>query len=94
MKSEFALAFNEVLEEKGLPREVVLAALESAMISAYRKTVGASAAQDVQVKLDFDSGNVSVFAEKKLPMKFTMSGLKYCWKMLCWSTRKRNWAIW
>ncbi len=66
MKSEFALAFNEVLEEKGLPREVVLAALESAMISAYRKTVGASAAQDVQVKLDFDSGNVSVFAEKEV----------------------------
>ncbi len=66
MKSEFALAFNEVLEEKGLPWEVVLAALESAMISAYRKTVGATAAQEVQVKLDFDSGNVSVFAEKEV----------------------------
>jgi N utilization substance protein A len=66
MKSEFTLAFNEVLEEKGLPREVILAALESAMVSAYRKAVGASAAQDVQVKLDFESGNVSVFAEKEV----------------------------
>lgn len=66
MKSEFTLAFNEVLEEKGLPRDVILAALESAMVSAYRKAVGASAAQDVQVKLDFESGNVSVFAEKEV----------------------------
>ena len=66
MKSEFTLAFNEVLEEKGLPRDVILSALESAMVSAYRKSVGASAAQDVQVKLDFDSGSVSVFAEKEV----------------------------
>ena len=66
MKSEFALAFNEVLEERGLPRDVILAALESAMISAYRKAVGASAAQDVQVVMDFDTGSVSVFAEKEV----------------------------
>lgn len=66
MKTEFALAFNEVLEERGLPRDVILAALESAMISAYRKAVGASAAQDVQVVMDFDTGTVSVFAEKEV----------------------------
>ena len=66
MKSEFTLAFNEVLEEKGLPRDVILAALESAMVSAYRKTVGSSAAQEVKVELDFESGNVSVFAEKEV----------------------------
>ncbi|MDD2521422.1 MAG: transcription termination factor NusA [Anaerolineaceae bacterium] len=66
MKSEFALAFNEVLEERGLPRDVIMAALESAMISAYHKAVGASAVQDVQVVMDFDNGNVSVFAEKEV----------------------------
>ena len=71
MKSEFALAFNEVLEERGLPREVILSALESAMISAYRKAVGASAAQDVQVVMDFDTGNVSVFAEKEVSDSIT-----------------------
>ncbi len=37
MKSEFALAFNEILEDKGLPpREVVLEAIRAAMVSAYR----------------------------------------------------------
>ena len=71
MKSEFALAFNEVLEERGLPRDVILAALESAMISAYRKAVGASAAQDVQIVMDFDTGNVSVFAEKEVSDSIT-----------------------
>ena len=71
MKSEFALAFNEVLEDKGLPREVILAALESAMVSAYRKTVGSSAAQDVQVEMDFDTGNVSVFVEKEVSDSIT-----------------------
>ena len=71
MKSEFALAFNEVLEERGLPRDVILTALESAMVSAYRKSVGASAAQDVQVEMDFDTGNVSVFEEKEVSDSIT-----------------------
>ena len=39
MKNEFTLAFNEVLEEKGLPKEIILKALESAMVSAYRRSV-------------------------------------------------------
>lgn len=71
MKSEFALAFNEVLEERGLPRDVILAALESAMISAYRKAVGASTDQDVQVVMDFETGGVSVFAEKEVSDSIT-----------------------
>ena len=66
MKSEFTLAFNEVLEEKGLPKDVILAALESAIVSAYRKAVGSSSAQEVKVELDFESGSVSVFAEKEV----------------------------
>jgi N utilization substance protein A len=66
MKSEFALAFNEVLEEKQLPRDIIMSALEGAMISAYRKSVGASAAQDVKVNIDLDKGSVTIFAALKL----------------------------
>ena len=66
MKTEFTLAFNEVLEEKQLPRDVILAAIESAMVSAYRKSVNASTAQDVQVTINMDSGDVKVFAEKEV----------------------------
>jgi len=65
-KNDFALAFNEVLEDKQLAREVVVAAIESAMVSAYRRAVGASAAQHVEAKLDPETGLVTVYAEKEV----------------------------
>jgi N utilization substance protein A len=66
MKNEFMLAFNEVLEEKGLPKNVVLEALEAAMVSAYRRAVNASNAQLVEAKIDPETGAVTVFAEKEV----------------------------
>lgn len=66
MKNEFALAFNEVLEEKQLPKEVILAAIESAMVSAYRRAVNASNAQFVSAKIDPETGKVTIFAEKEV----------------------------
>ena len=65
-KNEFALAFNEVLEEKQLPKEIILAAIESAMVSAYRRAVNASTAQHVEAKIDPDTGKVTVSAEKEV----------------------------
>ncbi|MFN2151119.1 MAG: transcription termination factor NusA [Anaerolineales bacterium] len=66
MKNEFTLAFNEVLEDKGLPREVVLSALEAAMVSAYRRSVNASNAQHVEAKIDPATGEVTIYAEKEV----------------------------
>ena len=66
MKSEFALAFNEVVEDKQLSRDVILDALESAMVSAYRRAVNASNAQLVEAKVDLDTGEVSILAEKEV----------------------------
>src|SRR5512137_444162 len=65
-KNEFALAFNEVLEEKQLPKEVILQALESAMVSAYRRAVMASSAQHVEAKVDPETGQVTIFADKEV----------------------------
>ncbi|MDP1778637.1 MAG: transcription termination factor NusA [Anaerolineales bacterium] len=65
-KNDFALAFNEVLEEKQLTKDIVVAAIESAMVSAYRRTVGASTAQQVEAKLDPETGVVTVYAEKEV----------------------------
>jgi N utilization substance protein A len=65
-KNEFSLAFNEVLEEKQLSKEIILGAIESAMVSAYRRAVNASAAQHVEAKIDPDTGKVMVFAEKEV----------------------------
>ena len=66
MKNEFVLAFNEVLEEKGLPKEVIVKALESAMVSAYRRAVNASNAQQVEAKIDLDTGKVTIYADKEI----------------------------
>jgi N utilization substance protein A len=65
-KNEFALAFNEVLEEKQLAKDIVVSAIESAMVSAYRRAVSASTAQHVEAKLDPDTGLVTVYAEKEV----------------------------
>ena len=37
MKSDFLLAITQLSAEKNLPREVVIAAVETALVSAYRK---------------------------------------------------------
>lgn len=66
MKNEFALAFNEVIEEKQLPKEIILSAIESAMVSAYRRSVNASSAQQVEAKIDPETGKMTIFAEKEV----------------------------
>lgn len=66
MKNEFFLAFNEVIEEKGLPKEIILQALESALVSAYRREVNASAGQNIEASIDAESGKMSIFAEKEV----------------------------
>ena len=66
MKNEFVLAFNEVLEEKGLPRDIVIDALQAALASAYRRHVNASNAQHVDATIDPDTGKVTIYAEKEV----------------------------
>jgi transcription termination/antitermination protein NusA len=66
MKSEFTLAFNEITERFGLSQDTVMEALEAAMVSAYRRSVNASTAQNVEAKIDPETGEVQVFAEKEV----------------------------
>jgi transcription termination/antitermination protein NusA len=66
MKTDFALAFKQILEDRGLPQEVVLAAIEDAMVSAYRRAVHASNAQHVEAAIDPETGEVSISVEKEV----------------------------
>ena len=66
MKNEFALAFNEVLEEKQLPKEIILQAVESAMVSAYRRSVITSNAQHIEAKVNPETGQVNIYADKEV----------------------------
>ena len=66
MKTEFALAFKQVINDKNLPEEIIIEALKDAMVSAYRKSVNASSAQKVEAEIDLESGEVIVFVEKEV----------------------------
>ncbi|HEX9795396.1 MAG TPA: transcription termination factor NusA [Anaerolineales bacterium] len=66
MKSEFSLAINEITERFGLERDIVMEALEAAMISAFRRAVNASSAQDVSATIDLETGEVQILAEKEV----------------------------
>ncbi len=63
MKTEFMVAITQLSAEKNLPREVVLAAVESALISAYRKD-SFSPNQDIAVKINPNTGGVKVYVKK------------------------------
>jgi len=63
MKSDFLLAITQLSAEKKLPKEVVIAAVESALVSAYKKD-NFAANQNVAVKINPATGKVEVWAEK------------------------------
>lgn len=63
MKSDFLLAITQLAAEKNLSKEVVLGAVEAALVSAYRKDSFA-ATQNLEAKIDPTTGRVKVWAEK------------------------------
>ena len=72
MKSDFLLAITQLSAEKNLSREVVLGAVESALVSAYRKDNFAQN-QDITVKIDPNNGRVTVWAKKTVVEKVSDS---------------------
>jgi N utilization substance protein A len=65
MKSDFTLAFNEIAEARGLPRERVLEALKQALITAYRKDARIGNAQHVEAQID-PTGQPILLLEKEV----------------------------
>jgi len=63
MKSDFVLAITQLSAEKNLPPEVVIKAVETALVSAYKKD-SFTANQNVSVKINPSTGTVQVWAEK------------------------------
>jgi transcription termination/antitermination protein NusA len=63
MKTELRAAITQLSAERNLPKEVVLAALESALASAYKKDTS-SLEQDVLVKVDPNAGEINFYIQK------------------------------
>ncbi|MDD3678456.1 MAG: transcription termination factor NusA [Dehalococcoidales bacterium] len=68
MKSDFLLAITQLSAEKNLSKEVVLGAVESALVSAYRKD-NFTQNQELIVKIDPNNGRVTVWASKTVVEK-------------------------
>lgn len=66
MKSEFILAFNEICEQRGLPKDEVFEALKTALVSAYRRDTNISAQQKVSVDIDPRTGEPTIYTEKEV----------------------------
>src|SRR3954471_5706633 len=60
MTKEIIDAVSALEKEKGIDGEILLTALEDALLAAYKKTPGA--AQHAKVELDRDSGDIRVLA--------------------------------
>ncbi|GAB4528497.1 MAG: hypothetical protein Kow0063_04790 [Anaerolineae bacterium] len=64
MNKEFISAINQVCHERQLSKDVVLEAIEAALISAYKRNFGA--AQTITAKIDPETGVARVFVEKEV----------------------------
>lgn len=64
MSSELFDSLEMIEDEKGISKDVILDALESALISAYRKHFGA--AQDISVVFDKETGGIRIIARKRV----------------------------
>ena len=64
MKSEFMIAITQLAAEKNLPKEVVLQAMEAALVSAYKKD--ADIQGNVAVKIDRETGDHHVYIERTI----------------------------
>ncbi len=62
MNGDFIEALHEIEKEKGISKEIIFDALESALISSYKKNFGS--AQNVLVEMDRETGEVKVYATK------------------------------
>lgn len=62
MNTEFIEALEELEREKGIAMDVLIEALEAALISAYKRNFGSL--QNVRVHIDRETGEIKVFARK------------------------------
>ena len=64
MRNDFVTAILQITSEKGLDKETVIRAIESALTSTYKRTFGS--APEVHVRLNEQTGQPRVFAEKQV----------------------------
>ena len=62
MKNDFMMAINQVCHERQLPIDIVLEAVEVALISAYKRNVSGN--HSITAQIDSNSGTPLIYVEK------------------------------
>lgn len=68
MQNQFISAIEQICEEKGISKEMVLEAIEAAIVAAYKKDFG-DKEQEVRAELNHDTGEATVFVTKEVVEK-------------------------
>src|SRR5690606_21655668 len=64
MKSELMLVIDQIGREKGIDKAKVIAALESALLTAAKKRFGHG--ENIQVDIDMETGEISIVKKKTI----------------------------
>lgn len=64
MNKEFIQAIADLEKEKQISKDVLIEAIESALVSAYKKNYGTS--QNVRVNIDRETGDIDVFMRMEI----------------------------
>ncbi len=69
MRNELVLAIKQLCDERKLPPEVILEAIEAALVSAYKRDYGP--ALNIRAKIDPKTGQARVYADKQVVEEVT-----------------------
>jgi N utilization substance protein A len=64
MSAELIQALEQLEKEKGIEKDVLIEAIEAALISAYKRNFGST--HNVKISIDPETGDVKVFALKRV----------------------------
>jgi N utilization substance protein A len=67
--SDFITALTELCSQKGIAKEVVIEAIEAALVSAYKRNFGTT--QNITAHIDMASGEGRVYAQKRVVEEVT-----------------------
>ena len=66
MANPIMAAIQQICDEKGLKKELVIETIEAALAAAFRKDFGDKKTQNIKVKFELESGNFKVFDIKEV----------------------------
>ncbi|MFH0940572.1 MAG: transcription termination/antitermination protein NusA, partial [Candidatus Omnitrophota bacterium] len=65
MSNELMAILDHIERERGIKKEVLLSAVESAMVSAVKKAIGSKTAENISVTIDKSDGKIRAFMDKE-----------------------------